>query len=112
MSRYECEERPEPVTAPRVGCRCRECYRARQMVLDPRLIEIVNDRWHTPTITVSPGCDVVHRALEAYSAGQIEYAALYIEIIKALIKLSDEHFKQAMTFVSRSPFVITNPPVT
>lgn len=100
MSRFDCEE--QEATAPRVGCRCRACYRARERVLDPRLIELVHDSFPYKSVA-SPATELVRRAIDGYLAGHIEFAALHIEIILALVRGSDELFKQVMASSALQP---------
>ncbi len=91
-----CDEDAERC-APRVGCRCRSCYEARERALDPALIELISYRelrWH-PGIE-GPSRHLIHMAVRQYVAGQIEHAALYPEIVRALAKQCDAQFKQLM----------------
>lgn len=80
----------EDVTAPRAGCPCRQCYNARQMSLDPRLIELARSRHFGEKPIFSPAREMVYRYLEMYLMGRIEWAALNIEIIEALVKQNDD----------------------
>lgn len=101
MSRFECEA--QEATAPRIGCACRSCYRAREASLDPRLIELVlvRETWKPGFVTISRGREILRLGVDSYLAGRIEWAALYIDIIRALIEDNDKLFKQAMDLVGR-----------
>ena len=86
----KCEE--ADADAPRPGCGCRECYRERERYLDPRLIRLCG----VGTIS-SNARMVVHRVLEMYLVGHIEWAGLYTEIIERLVELDEKTFEQLMT---------------
>ncbi len=83
---YLCDE--NNAAAPRVGCGCLRCYRARERFLDPELIQMCFADRITPTRTI------LHRCLTAYLGERVEWAALYPEIIKTLIEYSDEAFER------------------
>ena len=96
-----CDE--QDVSAPHVGCGCRACCIARERSLDPRLSELVS---YDCTFTApSPARSIVHRYIDLYLVGRIEWAALHVEIIKALIEQNDKSHKMAMDAISlRPPF--------
>lgn len=95
-----CDEAPEP--APRSGCACRQCYRRREMSLDPALIAIVRENYDRP-MSLAPSRMVVHRCLDHYLAGRVEWGALHLGIIKALAELADKQHEQLMTVVNSRP---------
>lgn len=78
------------VPSPRIGCSCRECYYARERSLDPRLISLAREHHIGVIPTFSPAHETVYRGLQGYLAGRIEWGSLYIEIIDALVKQSDD----------------------
>lgn len=96
MSRYRCYE--QDVEAPRVGCACHECYKVREGSLDPRLLELAYQPPMGVRIQVSR--EVLRRCLIEYCAGRVDYGALYVGIIKALMELADKHVQQALNFAS------------
>lgn len=107
MSRFDCEA--EEATAPRMGCGCRACYRAREAALDPRLIEVIRDAWKPGIVTVGPGSEIVRRAVDGYLAGRVEWAALYVEIIRALLEANERLFKQVTDILNRQPMGVFLP---
>ncbi len=93
MSYNVCNEDDSP--APRVGCSCRECYRARELSLDPRLVALVSFN-----ITSTPARLVVLQCLQHYLAGRVEWALLHTEIITKLVELSDASFQRELDAAS------------
>jgi hypothetical protein len=94
---FTCEDQNEE--APRIGCRCRECYRAREMSLDPRLLALVrSDRFGV----MQPSKSILHAHLMRYLAGDADYGALYIGIIKALMEQLDQQFERELAMAARS----------
>ena len=92
-----CEDQNEE--APRVGCRCRECYRAREMALDPRLLALVrSDRFGV----MQPSKSILHAHLMHYLAGDADYGLLYIGIIKTLMEQLDKSIECALSIVERT----------
>ena len=92
-------------SAPRVGCDCRSCYVMRERSLDPRLIELARENHRD---FISPARHILHRCLDTYVMGRIEWAALHVEIIEALVKLSDDQYKRELALAMASKLV--NPP--
>jgi hypothetical protein len=105
---YRCQDDDSP--SPRVGCCCHSCYRAREMALDPRLIEIA--RYQPMELKqLSPAHAIVHQCIEYYLAGRVEWASLQIEIIKKLVELNDDTFGRLLKMTSlQSPFIVAGPP--
>jgi hypothetical protein len=82
---FGCEQNGRP--SPQPQCRCRNCYRMRMTSVDPRLLSILNeDRFNISL----PSKSILHTRLQAYAAGQIEWASLHFEIIKGLMDLNDK----------------------
>lgn len=120
--RFVCEEQDVP--APRVECRCRACYRVREISLDPRLIDLIREGEFSVLPTGQPGefsvgtfgpaRQVVRHAVEMYLIGKCEWASLYFEITKMLVEQNDDLFKQAMTLANLQParpFIIGTAPL-
>lgn len=95
-----CEE--ADATAPRVGCGCRCCYMAREQALDPRLRTLTYERIRGLGIG-SPSAHMIERPIMEYLAGRLDYGLLHIEIIRALLKFSDDLFTQQMRLVETKP---------
>jgi hypothetical protein len=68
--------------APRVGCDCRECYLARRQSLDPDLLALINEQ--SFKVTASPARHIIHHLTAQYLTGKLEWAVLYLSIIRAL----------------------------
>ncbi len=100
MTVYRCQDTDEP--SPRVGCRCRDCFRVREFGLDPRLRELAH-RQPLSITQVTPSSDLVYRGVTEYLAGRMDYGALHISIIKALMELADKQFDQTMKMASLMP---------
>jgi hypothetical protein len=102
-SRALCDE-DQDRSAPRVACRCRACFMARERALDPALIELLYPlqygRW---TGVDGPARGIIRRMVDCYLVGDIEQAALYPEIVRALGKHADELFAQALAAAARAP---------
>ena len=109
--RFHCDD--EDMPAPRQGCRCRGCYRVRELALDPRLIDLFREGEFSVLPTGQPGefsmkaigpaRQIVRRAVEMYLIGQVEWAALYIEIVRLLVEQNDELFRRSMDLLNRQP---------
>lgn len=100
MRSLTCCETDDP--APRVGCACRDCYRAREVSLDPRLLELARPDY-IAIARVRPSRDVVYRALTHYLRGDLDYDLLHLTIIKALMEQNDQQFEQLSDMVMRAP---------
>ena len=97
MSR--CQEADVP--APRMGCSCRECYHARERSLDPRLISLVREQQISSAFSAAR--EIIYRCLQYYLSGRIEWAALYPEMIEALVKQSDDANGRLLKIAEMSP---------
>ena len=86
--------------APRTGCDCGECARARQHTLDPRLFEIVRHDWKTPSRTSR---HIIHQHIHRYLAGQVERADLLINIIQSLSAHNDAMFERVLQMEMLKP---------
>ena len=104
VSMYRCEEKN--AEAPQVGCGCRDCYRARERSLDPRLIELVNERMRPMMVVVKPSTEILHRAIQGYCAGRIDYGALHLNIIKSLMEALDREFESTLAMKRVQQFPI------
>jgi len=102
MSTSVCYEDPD-CTCPRSDCRCRNCYAARERMLDPTLIGLIRDSYHLSNATVSgPAVRIVHEFVNHYLVGAIERNAMYPGIVRALVELSNHQYAQFMDMVKRS----------
>lgn len=106
MAEHRCYE--QDVESPRVGCGCENCYRTRERRLDPSLMALARRDYSISTITsVKPSHEIVYRCIMEYVVGRMDYAALHLGIIKALMEFSDRQFEQTVEIVSRqSPCLI------
>lgn len=95
----------QDVEAPRVGCGCRQCYHARERSIDPRMLDLMSARSLDASrfMVTKPSTEIVHRGLVEYLSGRMDYASLHLNIIRALMELSDKKFEQTMEFVKRQP---------
>lgn len=98
----------EDVLAPRMGCSCRRCHEARERALDPGLVALVREEWGINT-TFSPAREMLRRYMEMYLMGRIEWAALYPQVIEALVRQSDEAHRHLLKFTEISPSVLRMP---
>lgn len=87
--------------APRISCGCRECRTARERALDPRLLTMAF--YDRSSIRISASTEILHRALDAYLSGRLDYGALHMAIITALVELSDRQFGEIMRLVAIRP---------
>jgi hypothetical protein len=100
-----CEE--IPANAPRVGCGCRRCYRARETSLDPRLLALAT--YQSPIVlglSHSPSRDLLLRGLREYLAGRLDFGALHLTLITGLMELGDNQFKRLMNVAARTAPVL------
>jgi|HubBroStandDraft_1064217.scaffolds.fasta_scaffold02120_8 hypothetical protein len=100
MRSLTCCETDEP--APRVGCACSGCYHAREMALDPRLLELARPDYVSLT-DVRPSKAIVQRALMHYLRGEIDYGLLHLTIIKALMDQNDQQHEHLCTMAMATP---------
>ena len=96
----QCQEQEAP--APRPACGCRKCYRARWRSLDPELIALAS---FSGTVFISnPSQHLIHKCLDLYLMGRVEWGLLHMIIIKALAEQYDDLFKARLDAVSmRAP---------
>lgn len=100
----------QDVDAPRVGCGCRECYHARERALDPNLLMLGWDRFRStvPLTNFQPSREIVYRGLIEYLSGRLDYAALHVTIIKALMELADQQSEKLISVLRlQGPLIMT-----
>ena len=86
--------------APRAGCGCGECARAREYSLDPRLLELARYDWQSPS---SISHQIIHQHIQRYLAGHVEWADLLINIIQSLAAQHDAMFERALKTAMLTP---------
>jgi hypothetical protein len=97
-----CEDVEE--AAPRVGCGCRNCYRTREMSLDPRLIALARDPIGQSLSAIGYMAQHhLHQHLTAYCMGRLDYGALHLGIIRSLMKLAGDLQEQVLTTARITP---------
>lgn len=106
MTEYRCYEKD--VEAPRVRCGCENCYRTRERRLDPDLMALARRDYSISTITSARSSrEIVYRCIMEYLVGRVDYGAMHLGIIKALMEFADKQFELTMEIVSRqSPVVV------
>ena len=101
-----CYEGDDP--APRPGCKCEECYRARERHLDPALVALTRGRGRGTGLTCTPSQGLIHQGITRYLMGDVEMGSMYILIIEALAKQNDEIFNNLLHQLTKEP----RPPLT
>lgn len=75
---------------PRAGCRCRQCYLAREELLDPELVALIREG--EGSIKMAASYPIIRTWANAYLAGQITLDGARFKMIEALAKQCDKLF--------------------
>lgn len=98
-----CYEKDVP--APSAGCDCRICRTVREVSLDPRLLEIM--RGDRGSMRISQARELVRRGIYEYISGRMDYGALHVTIITALVELADKQLEQILDFAATRLSLLT-----
>lgn len=75
--------------APRDGCRCRECIRAREALLPEPLIKLANQHIDIASQRISFSCPVVYAAINRYLSGDLTMQEMQVALVVALAAQCD-----------------------
>ncbi len=95
--------------APRSACGCRACYYAREKLLDPEIIALMDAAQKSQNI--QSATPIVLYWANAYLSGRVTINNAHLGMIKSLVEQNEKLFANLMNFVVRSPPTVFIPVV-